>query len=123
MGQRTRTLLAVVLTAVVVGTGSSYLAWKGTTKAIANAMLEMDAMNSVGRVESWDRLGQLLIKGCNKEALEYVDIQGTLELADLNYTISSDPALTTKIRERNPDVASRVDAISIGGHYVEPTCK
>jgi hypothetical protein len=43
----------------------------------------MEAFNELDKIRSWDSVEQLLIKGCNKEALEYVRMKQSLELLHL----------------------------------------
>lgn len=115
--------LAIALTIIVTFVATSYLVRKETIKAFKAAVFEMEAFNEVGRVESWDRLEQLLVKGCNNEALELVKIEQSLALSALKYNVGADAKLLKKIEERNNSIAKRAYAMPKTTTYQIPTCK
>jgi len=116
-------IVVVVLTAAVsFGLGAS-LARKGTINALASAFADNEAINEVGSVESWDRMEQLLAKGCTSEALEYVRIEQSLALSAIKKQVGDNRERMAKLRARNPDVARRAESVSIGNTYTIPTCK
>lgn len=53
----------------------------GKLKKMIDATIEMELFNDVHRVESWDNLEELLINGCNKEALEFVKMEKDILLS------------------------------------------
>lgn len=63
-------LVATLLTAIV----SAHFAAKNTKAAYVATTYNIEAFNELHRIESWDNLEKLLLKGCNKEALEYVKV-------------------------------------------------
>jgi hypothetical protein len=121
--QWTKIILVVAITAAVsFGLGAS-LARTGTIKALVGAVADNEAINEVGRVESWDRVEQLLAKGCTKEALELVRIEQSLALSAIKRQVGDDRDRMAKLRARNPDVAKRTESVSSGKTYTIPTCK
>ncbi len=123
MKQWTKILVVVLLTAVVsFGLGAS-LARTGTIKALVGAVADNETINEVGRVESWDRVEQLLANGCTKEALEVVRIEQSLALSSIKSQVGNSEERMAKLRARNPDVAKRAESASSGRTYTIPTCK
>jgi len=115
-------VVAVVTAAVSFGFGAS-LARKETTNALVGAVADNEAINEVGRVESWDRVEQLLAKGCAKEALELARIEQSMALSSIKRQVGDDKDRMAKLRARNPDVAKRAESASVGKSYTIPTCK
>lgn len=64
-------IVALLLTAIV----SAHFAAKNTRDAYVATTYNIDAFNELHRIESWDNLEKLLLKGCNKQALEYVKME------------------------------------------------
>jgi hypothetical protein len=122
MKQSTKISAALALTAIVCFAAGSYLANKNTIKAFANMTREVEVTNEVSRVETWDRIEQFLVKGCTKQALELVRIEKSSALSAIKYQLGSNTDLMSKVKERNPDIARRVDAASIKGTYSIPAC-
>lgn len=97
-------LLVMVLTAVTTFLVTSYFATKNTRAAFVATTLVMEAFNELHRIRSWDSLEQLLIKGCNKEALEYVRMEQSLGLLSLKDELLHGARLDKALKERNTSV-------------------
>ena len=115
-------LLATVLTAVSTFLVTSYFATKNTRAAFVAATFDMEAFNELHRIRSWDNLEQLLIKGCNKEALEYVRMEQSLGLLSLKHNLNNGAKLDKALEEENPLILSRASSIISKGKYYIPTC-
>lgn len=123
MKQWIKILVVAVVTAVIFfGLGAS-LARKGTIKALVGAVAETEVVNDVGLVESWDRVEQLLTKGCTKEALELARIEQSLALSSIKRQVGDSGELMAKVAARNPEVAKRAELVPLKGTYTIPTCK
>ena len=108
---------------IVTFLATSYLINKNTIKAVVSSVTEMEAFNEIGRVEAWDLVEELLINGCNKEALELVKIQQHMALTDLKRHVRSDQGLIRMIEDKNPGVAKRIANVKKINSYAIPTCK
>lgn len=84
---------------------------------------DMEASNELYRINSWDRLAQLLVKGCNKEALEYVKMEQSLGLSSLQWHLNNGAKLAKKVEEENQSIANRAKSFTGKGRYDIPTCK
>lgn len=115
-------VLAIVLTAVATFLVTSYFATKNTRAAFVAATFDMEAFNDLHRIRSWDRLEQLLINGCNKEALEYVRMEQSLGLISLKAHLKNGAKLDKALEEENPSILSRANSITNKGKYYIPTC-
>ena len=115
-------LLAIVLTAVSTFLVTSYFATKNTRAAFIAATFDMAAFNELNRIRSWGSLEQLLIKGCNKEALEYVRMEQSLGLLSLKHNLNNGAKLDKALEEENPLILSRANSIISKGKYYIPTC-
>ena len=111
-------LLAITITFLV----TAYFATKNTRAAFVAATLDMEAFNEFHRIRSWDSLEQLLIKGCNSEALEYVRMEQSLELLSLKDSLKNGAMLDESIKAENPSILSRANSIRNKGKYYIPTC-
>jgi hypothetical protein len=86
--------------------------------------VEMESLNDVGRVEAYDFVEDMIKKGCNKQALEFVKDQQALLLSGLRNQMRDSEAIRKKITERNQEVADRaVKENSLKATYTYPTCK
>lgn len=115
--------LAISLTAILTFATTSYFVRKGTISAFTHKVLEMEATNEVSRIESWDRLENLLAKGCNKEALDLVRFERSSAFHSLNYHIGDDVQLKRAVEERNPTIAQRAAESPRFSGYQIPTCE
>lgn len=115
--------LAISLTAILTFAATSYFVRKGTISAFTHKVLEMEATNEVSRIESWDRLENLLTKGCNKEALELVRLERSSAFYLLNYHVGDDVQLRRAVQERNAAIAQRAEKSPRFSGYQIPTCK
>ncbi len=113
---------AIALSIVITFLVTAYFVRMHTNKAFKATVFEMEAFNDVGRVEAWDSLEQLLVKGCNNEALEFVKIEQASELLALKYDLNNDAKLIKKIEERNSSVVKRANSIVNKGVYQIPSC-
>ena len=114
--------LAIVLTVIITFMVTAYFATKNTRAAFVAATYDMGAFNELHRISSWDSLEQLLIKGCNKEALEYVRMEQSLGLLSLKGKLTNGAKLDKALEEENPSVLSRAHSIISKGKYYIPTC-
>ena len=83
----------------------------------------METFNELHRIESLDNLEQLLLKGCNKEALEYVRMEQSLGLSELKWNINNGAKLDKKVEEEKRSILSRAQSFESKGKYDIPTCK
>lgn len=123
MKKHFKLLLAIVLTMITTFLVSSYFAMKGTRTAFVASTLNMEAFNELHRIRSWDSLEQLLTKGCNKEALEYVRMEQSLELLSLQNNLKNGARLEKDLEAENPSILSRANAITDKGKYYIPICQ
>ncbi len=72
MKKHIKLILIIVLAVIATFLLTVYFVTKNTRAAFISASQDMEAFNELHRIRSYDSLEQLLIKGCNKEALEYV---------------------------------------------------
>ncbi len=115
--------LTIAATATLTFIATSYGVRKGVIMAFTHKVLEMEATNEVGRIESWDRLENLLLKGCNKEALELVRLERISAFSMLKYHIGNDEQLKSAVQERNSAIALRMEKSSKPNDYQIPTCE
>jgi hypothetical protein len=102
---------------------SAYLTNKNTVAALVTATYNIEAFNGLHRIESWDRLEQLLVKSCNKEALEYVRIEQSLGLSSLKSHLDNGAKLDEKIVEKHRSIIQWAKSFLSKGKYDIPTCK
>ena len=124
MSQRLKLILTAVLSVIVTFFATSYLVRNSMLNAMSTKFVETEAFNDVGRLEFYDTLHELLVKGCTKEALEFVQIQQSLLLSGLKRHMSWGDEVTKTINDRNQEIARRAADFStpISG-FVIPTCK
>ena len=84
---------------------------------------DMEAFNELHRIETWDRIEQLLVKGCNKEALEYVKLEQSLALSSLKWHLDNGAKLERKVEEDNRSIVGRAQSFTSYGKYNIPSCK
>ena len=114
--------LTIVLTVIATFLVTAYFATKNTRVAFVAATYNMEAFNELNRIRSRDSLEQLLIKGCDKEALEYVRMEQSLGLSSLKWHLNNGAKLDKKLEEENPSILSRANSIPGKGRYDIPTC-
>lgn len=110
--------MAILLTAIV----SAHFAAKNTRAAYVATTYDIEAFNELHRIESWDNLEKLLLKGCNKEALEYVKMEQSLGLSSLKWHLDKGARLEKKVEEENSSILSRARSFESKGKYEIPTC-
>lgn len=114
--------LAIVLTAIATFVLTAYFATKNTRAAFVAATYDMEAFNELHRIRSWDSLEQLLVKGCNKEALEYVRMEQALGLSSLKWHLDNGAKLEKKLEEESGSILNRAHSFTSKGRYDTPTC-
>jgi hypothetical protein len=82
----------------------------------------MEAFNELDKIRSWDSVEQLLIKGCNKEALEYVRMKQSLELLHLQDFIKNGAKLDKSVETENSAILEKAKKITNKGKYYIPSC-
>lgn len=115
--------LTVVVTAIVTFVGTAYFVSKNTRATFVSLAYDMEASNQLYRISSWDRLEQLLINGCNKEALQYVRMEQSLGLSGLQWHLNNGAKLERKVADENQSIVSRARSFKGKGSYEVPTCK
>jgi hypothetical protein len=128
MKQRYKTFLAVLISIAITFLCTAYYVKKSSAKTIVEMVIkvstEMDSFNDIGRVEAYDFLEELIKKGCNKEALDFINYQKSSLLSGLQSHMKSSETIKNTVMERNHKVGER--AIKQVGHksvYEYPTCK
>ena len=122
MKKHVKFALTIVLTVIATFIVTVYVATKNTRAAFMSATYNMEAFNELHRIRSWDSLEQLLVKGCNKEALEYVRMEQSLGLSSLKWHLDNGAKLEKKIEEENSSIVSRAESFTSKGKYDIPTC-
>lgn len=115
--------LAVLVTAIITFAATSHHISRNSWKYFAQASSSMEAFNEIHRIESWDEMEQLLVKGCTKEALEYARVQQSLGLSSLKYHLNQGAKLEAQVEELNRATLSRARTFSSKGRYDLPICK
>jgi hypothetical protein len=114
--------LAIVFTVIATFIVTAYFATKNTRAAFVAATYDMEAFNELHRIRSWDSLEQLLVKGCNKEALEYIRMEQALGLSSLKWHLDNGAKLEKKLEEENRLILSRAHSFISKDKYDIPTC-
>ena len=114
--------LTIALTVIATFVVTAYFATKNTRAAFVSATYDMDAFNELHRIRSWDRLEQLLVKGCNKEALEYVRMEQSLGLSSLKSHLDNGAKLEKKLEQEDRSIVSRAHSFTSRGKYDIPSC-
>jgi len=115
--------LVIALTSIVTAIATAHFASRNTTAAFVAAAYDMEAFNELHRIESWDRAEQLLLKGCNKEALEYVRVEQSLALSSLKWHLDNGAKLEKKVEEENRAIVGRARSFTSNGKSDIPSCK
>jgi hypothetical protein len=116
-------VLAIALTAVVTAFATEYLLTRNTTAAFIATANNMEAFNELRRIESWDRAEQFLVKGCNKEALEYIRAQQAMATSSLQWLLKNGASLEEEVAKENRHIVDRVQTFTSSGTYNIPLCK
>ena len=114
--------LIIVLTIITTFIVTAYFATKNTRAAFISASQDMDAFNELHRIQSWDSLEQLLVKGCSKEALEYVQMEQSLGLLHIQDFLKNGGKLEKSLEIENSVLLQRAKAITNKGKYFIPSC-
>lgn len=122
MKKRLHFVLVIVLAVITTFLVTSYFATKNTRAGFVAATIDMEAFNELHRIRSWDSLEQLLIKGCNKEALKFVRMEQSLGLLSLKDNLKNGAKLDKALEEENSSILRRANLITSQGKYYIPTC-
>jgi len=114
--------LAIVLSIIATFLVTAYFATKNTRAAFVSVSLNVEAFNELHRVRSWDSLEQLLIKGCNKEALEYVRMEQSLGLLHLQDNLKNGAKLEKSLEAEYFAILEKAKTITNKGKYIIPSC-
>jgi hypothetical protein len=116
-------ILIIVSTSLV----TSYFVAKYVAKDIRGSFFtayeNSGAFNEVHRIEAWDRLEQLLVKGCNKEALVHVRGHQSQELLSLQRSLENGAKLDKAAEEEHASIITRANSAINKGAYQFPKCK
>jgi len=115
--------LVIGLTAIATYVGTAYFVQKNAWASFVALSYDMEAHNTLYRIESWDRLEQLLVKGCHKEAMEYVKMEQSLGLSGLRANLDNGAKLEKKVEDENYSILNRAKSFVSKGTYDVPTCK
>lgn len=119
---RLKFALTIALTAIATFSVTAHFAKRTSWTAFVAATYDMEAFNELHRIKSWDRLEQLLIRGCNKEALEYVRMEQSIGLGALKWHLDNGARLENKIADENRSVVNRAKSFTGKNKYDVPTC-
>lgn len=115
--------LVIALTVFATLIVTAYFATRNTKAAFVSMAYDMEAFNELHRIETWDRIEQLLVKGCNKEALEYIKLEQSLALSSLKWHLDNGAKLERKVEEDNRSIVGRAQSFTSNGKYSIPSCK
>lgn len=115
-------VLIIALTIIATFIVTAYFATKNTRAAFISASQDMEAFNELHIIRSWDSMEQLLVKGCNKEALEYVRMKQSLELLHLQSFLKNGAKLEKSLEAENSALLERAKTITNKGKYYIPSC-
>lgn len=123
MSRSQKSIVIISLSVAVTFFATAYYVRHSTRASSIDEFVNMEAFNDVGRLENYDTLEDLLKRGCNKEALEFVQIQQTLLLFGLKRHMAWGDQVRDNIIARNQEVARRAKALSSRQRtFVIPTC-
>ena len=123
MRKHLKAALPVILAVIATFFVTSYFVTKNVRVAFVAAAIDNEAFNELHRIRSWDSLEQLLTKGCNKEALEYVKMEQSLKLLSLQRSLENGAKLDKALEEEYPSILARAKTAVNKGKYYIPTCK
>lgn len=103
-------IAAILLTFVLTATIQKRYLMKDLMSHMIAEGVKIEAYNDVGRVEDYDRLNDLLQKGCMAEALKFVQLQQSLLLSGIAYRMEENESVRDLVLKRNAAVAPRADA-------------
>jgi hypothetical protein len=115
-------IMIIVLTVIATFLVTAYFVTKNTRTAFISASQDMEAFNELHRIKSYDSLEQLLIKGCNKEALEYVRMEQSLGLLHIQDSLNNGARLEKSLETENSALLEKAKSISNKGKYFIPSC-
>ena len=122
MKKHIKFILTIVLSIIVTFLVTAYFATKGTRTAFIATYLDTEAFNEIHRIRSLESLEKLLINGCNKEALEYVQMEQSLGLLSLQDKLKNGARLDKIIEAENSSIISRAHTAINKGKYYIPLC-
>jgi hypothetical protein len=116
-------ILIIVTTSLV----TSYFVAKYVAKDIRGSFFTAYenslAFNAVHKIDAWDRLEKLLVKGCNKEALVHVRGRQSLELLSLQRSLENGAKLDKSVEEKHASIIAKANSAINKGAYQFPECK
>ncbi len=122
MKKNIKLTLAIILSIICTFLVTAYFGTKNTRAAFVSASIDTEAFNELHRVRSLDNLEQLLIKGCNKEALEYVRMEQSLGLLHLQDNLNYGAKLEKPLEVEHSAILERAKSITNKGKYIIPSC-
>ncbi|PPC93172.1 MAG: hypothetical protein CTY33_09210 [Methylotenera sp.] len=122
MKKHIKLALIIVLAVIATFLVTAYFSTKNTRTAFISASQDMEAFNELHRIKNYDSLEQLLIKGCNKEALEYVRMEQSLGLLHLQDSLKNGARLEKSLETENSALLERAKTITNKGKYFIPSC-
>lgn len=112
-----------LITALAVALLTARWVQRNTFESTAQISNAMESYNNVGRLEAYDFLEALLQKGCNEEALSFIDHQQGSLLNGIRDHMRSEPVRAI-IMERSAEIATRALAEAPGpSDYTYPKCE
>lgn len=115
--------LVIALTVIVTLLTTAHFSRNSARNAFTDLVLDAQAFNEVHRISSWDRLEQLLVRGCDKEALEYVRMEQSLGLSFLKWHLENGAKLDRKLEEEHASILTRAQSFTSKGRYDLPSCE
>lgn len=115
-------VLSVILTACISIPGTAYLTNQVTVRKLIYKEKQVEIINGIGRIESWNRVTNYVYKGCSKELLEYVENEKKSEIGLLQSIIGSDDKLMSIVQQRAPDIEQQIFTFSGNDGYAIPPC-
>ncbi len=122
MNKNIKFAIVIFLSVISTFLVTAYFATNNLKAAFVSVSIDTEAFNELHRVRSWDSLEQLLIKGCNKEALEYVRMEQSLGLLHLQDNLKNGAELEKSLEKEYSGILERAKSIKNKGKYIIPSC-
>ena len=116
------TILVAVSISIVTFLATSYFLERSIAKSIGAQVNEMEAFNEIWRIESWERIESLLVKGCYKEAIEFAEMHKLTLLTSLKNQVGSNEKLLKMVTERSEEVAGKIKGLVKQNRHTIPSC-
>lgn len=105
-------IAAILLTFVLTATIQKKYLTKDLMSRMITEGVKIEVYNDVGRVEDYDRLQDLLRKGCLPEALQFVLLQQSLLLGGIAYRMKESQSVRDVVLKRSAAVTQRAGAVA-----------